>query len=165
MLNETVTADPSWIHPAELMDDDGEDDDAEALDVAGIGTIPKNALAVFCEFLLAKKRGSEKLNLRSTLARLLVLAHSLDVCEMRKISLTDLARRIGCTRALLSVYQVELRQFGQLSCHGGKSATARESYSRAASDAWTRRRARGGLGDGADVATRQGRTSCELGAS
>ena len=163
MLLEEITPDENWRHPAELMDDD-DDDDTEALDVSGIGTIPKNALAVFAEFILAQKRGGG-INFKTTMARLIALCHTLNVRDLRKVSLTSLAEQIGCSRALLSIYEVELREFGKLSCHGGKSLSARESYAKAASAAWTRRRERGGQGEGPTVATRHGRTSCELGAS
>lgn len=70
-------------------------------------------------------------NLKSAFARLVALASALHVHGIGEKSLEYLAKEIGCTRALLSFYVVQLRDFGGLDCHGGKSLKAREAYATA----------------------------------
>ena len=89
-------------------------------------------------------------NLRSAFARLVALASALHIHGIGERSLESLASEIGCTRALLSFYVVQLRDFGGLDCHGGKSLKARETY--ATAQLWrTRPKRKKGEVPGADT--------------
>ena len=140
MLSEN-TADPSALHPMEYLEP--LDDEAADLDVAGIGTIPPDALRIFCSFLLPKSGGPSRW--KTATVRLAVLCHSLRVDDVGGMSLTRIAEELGVSRSLPSLLTCELRDFAQLDCRGGKTGTARQVYAERAKRVWDRRK--GAVGD------------------
>ena len=156
---ETFRDSPGMIHT--WADDQGEgwhpglpvpdDDEAEPIDEGDIDRLKcydAEILKTLLRVLIFPDRGRAG-NLRSAFARLVALASALHVHGIGEKSLEYLAKEIGCTRALLSFYVVQLRDFGGLDCHGGKSLKARETY--ATAQLWRTRpkRKKGGV-PGAD---------------
>ena len=154
---EHLTPDIDTRHPVDFLEPEDEERDL-ALDVAGIGRIPVDAIRVFLT-LLIPCRGSGPTRWKTATARLLALAHAVNFESVRSIPLTQLAEEIGLSRASLSLMNVRLRDAGGLDHRNGKSDAAREAYSKSASRVWQDRKARVGLSERTDVATRHGRSS------
>jgi hypothetical protein len=115
------------------------DDDTEALDLAGIKRIPRDALKQLLLFLIPKTtdRGSRW---KMATVRLAVLSRILDVEDLGKLPLETIAKQIGVTRSLLSLRQLEIAdqfKLGQL--RSSRSAAARKNYSISATEAHKRR--------------------------
>lgn len=112
-----------------------------ALDVQEIGAVPIDALAIFCRFLLPDRTApTTPAFWRQAGMRLAALAHALRVDPVGTHSLSSLADAIGCSRASLSLYEINLRDFADLSANGGKSMAARQNYSERSKRAWKARR-------------------------
>jgi hypothetical protein len=75
---------------------------------------------------------------KAIVARVIALAHCLHLQGIGDLSLDALAQKIGCTRALLSFYVTQLRDYGGLDHRAGKSVEARAAYS--AAQLWRRNR-------------------------
>ena len=115
------------------------DDDTEALDLAGIKRIPRDALKQLLLFLIPKTtdRGSRW---KMATVRLAVLSRILDVEDLGKLPLETIAKQIGVTRSLLSLRQLEIAdQFELGKLRSSRSAAARQSYSISATEAHKRR--------------------------
>ena len=113
-------------HPGEAIPDE-ESEEIPEDDLERLGCYDPDILRALIRVLLIPDRGRSG-NLKAALARLIALASVLHIPGVGDKSLEYLAERIGCTRALLSHYAVQLRDFGGLDCRGGKSVSAREAY-------------------------------------
>ena len=127
-----------WTHPVDLIEPIEDDDDP--LDVEGIGTIPTGAITIILRLLITKPPRSSR-DWGAITSRLAVLAKALDVADLGRRSLSDIADDLGVSRALLSLRSCQLRDSAGGSCRGGKSNAARELYSERASSVWIRRKA------------------------
>jgi len=124
-----------WQHPVDLLEP--EDADAvEEMDVAGLGKIPKDALAVFCRLLLPAGQKPSRRFWRTATCRLAVLAHACGVDPVAGLSLAAIAEDLGACRATLSFSAVRLRDFGRLGHRAGRSDEAREVYAERARRVW-----------------------------
>ena len=128
--------------------EEGEPESIDEDDLDRLKCYDAEILKTLLRVLIFPDRGRAG-NLKSAFARLVALASALHVHGIGEKSLEYLANEIGCTRALLSFYVVQLRDFGGLDCHGGKSLKARETY--ATAQLWRTRpkRKKGGV-PGAD---------------
>jgi len=115
------------------------DDDTEALDLAGIKRIPRDALKQLLLFLIPKTtdRGSRW---KMATVRLAVLSRILNVGDdLGRESLQKLADELGVTRSLLSLRQLAIAdQYGLGKLRSSRSASARKAYSISATEAHRR---------------------------
>ena len=118
------------LHPGLPVPDDDEAEPIDEDDLDRLKCYDAEILKTLLRVLIFPDRGRAG-NLRSAFARLVALASALHIHGIGERSLESLASEIGCTRALLSFYVVQLRDFGGLDCHGGKSLKARETYATA----------------------------------
>jgi hypothetical protein len=115
-------------------------EDHDTLDLAGLRGIPADALKVFVMFLLPTDTKPTSAGYwRQVTKRAAALAYSLGIEEVRKFPLSQIAPAIGCTRAMLSLLAVELRDFASLDHRAGRSDAARETYSTRARQVWNHR--------------------------
>jgi hypothetical protein len=128
---DKILAKKEAIHPDDGDDWDRDlapDDDPGTFDAAGMRSIPTNALKILLNFIFKPPGGPRPL--RAAHLRLIALAHLAGVDGVADRTLTDLARELGCTKSLLSLYSVRLTdQLGQAQVRGGKSRSARKVYS------------------------------------
>lgn len=125
--------------PFENLADAEEYSDEQPLKVEDIGAIPIAALAIFIRLLLPEGKPTKASYWRTSVRRLAALAHALQIEPIRQHSLTQLGEALGCSRALLSLLCVELRDFGKLDHRAGKSDPSREVYSARAKGLWSQR--------------------------
>jgi hypothetical protein len=125
--------------PFENLADAEEYEDEKPLKVEDIGSIPIAALAIFIRLLLPAGVPTSASYWQTSVRRLAALAHALQIEPVRKHSLTQLGEALGCSRALLSLLCVELRDFGNLDCRAGRSGQSREHYSQRAKGLWSQR--------------------------
>ena len=117
-----------------------EHEHAETLDLGGIMSIPLDALRVLVLFLLPQTSNPTSSSYwRIATRRLCALAYSIGVEEVRRHPLAKLAPAAGCTRALLSLLAVELRDFADLDHRAGRSDEARQVYATRARQVWNSR--------------------------
>ena len=137
-----------WHPGLPVEEDEPEPEPIDEDDLDRLKCYDAEILKTLLRVLIFPDRGRAG-NLRSAFARLVALASALHIHGIGERSLESLASEIGCTRALLSFYVVQLRDFGGLDCHGGKSLKAREAY--ATAQLWKTRpkRKKGGV-PGAD---------------
>jgi hypothetical protein len=115
-------------------------EDHDTLDLAGLRGIPVDALRVFVLFLLpSDSKPTSPGYWRQVTKRAAALAYSLGIEEVRKFPLSKIAPAIPCTRAMLSLLCVELRDFASLDHRAGRSDAARETYSTRARQVWNHR--------------------------
>lgn len=112
----------------------------DTLDLAGLRGIPVDALKVFVMFLLPpNSKPTSASYWPKVTKRIAALAYALGIEEVRKFPLSKIAPAIPCTRAMLSLLCVELRDFASLDCRAGRSDASREVYSQRAQAVWNRR--------------------------
>ena len=121
-------ANHGW-HPGEAIPDE-EPEEIPEDDLQRLGCYNPEILRALLRVLLFPDRGRAG-NYRAAFARLIALASALHIEGVGGKSLEYLAGKIGVTRQLLSFYVVQLRDFGGLDCHGGKSLKAREAFATA----------------------------------
>ncbi len=110
------------------------------LNIAGIGSIPIDALAIFVRILLPV--AGTPLNpsyWQGAVRRMAGLAHSIQIDPIRQYSLKAISEALGCSRALMSLVVCELRDLGALDARAGRLATSRENYSSSTKAIWGRR--------------------------
>ena len=129
------------ITPADLLMQREEYTDRDApLNIAGIGSIPIDALAIFVRILLPVAGTPTNVSYWQGAARRLAgLAHALQIEPVRQCSLKAIADALGCSRALVSLVVCELRDLGSLDARAGRLATSRENYSSSTKAIWCRR--------------------------
>ena len=117
-----------------------EHEHAETLDLGGIMSIPPDALKLFTLFLLPQGANPTSSSYwRIATRRLCALAYSIGVEEVRRHPLAKLAPAVGCSRAMLSLLAVELRDFADLDHRAGRSDEARQVYATRARQVWNSR--------------------------
>jgi transposase-like protein len=124
-----------WHPGLPVPDDDADDIDHDDLDK--LGRCNPEALAILLRVLIVPSVTSG-IQPKAIVARVIALAHCLHLQGIGDLSLDALAQRIGCTRALLSFYVTQLRDYGGLDHRAGKSVEARAAYS--AAQLWRRNR-------------------------
>ena len=125
--------------PLDNLIDAEEHEDEQPLKVEDIGAIPIAALAIFIRLLLPEGKPTSASYWQTSVRRLASLAYALNIEPIRKHSLTQLGEALGCSRALLSLLCVELRDFGNLDHRAGRSGQSREHYSQRAKGLWSQR--------------------------
>jgi hypothetical protein len=133
--------DTCWRHPVDDIEP-LDIEDAEEMDLSGIGRIPTDALKVFCAMLIPVGKPSPRL-WRTATSRLVTLAHAIGVDGIADRSLAELAASLGVSRALLSFNEVRLRDVAHLGHRAGRSDDARKVYSERASRIWRQKHAQG----------------------
>ncbi len=126
---DRIMARKEALHPTDgdFDADFGPDDDGETFEAAGLKSIPRQALLHLLNFIFPPPGGPRPL--RAAQLRLVTLAHLAGLQGVGDRTLTDLARELGCTKSLLSLYSTRLTdQLGQAQVRGGKSRAARETY-------------------------------------
>jgi len=123
-----------WQHPVDLLEPE-DIEDAQDIDLSGIGRIPTDALRIFCTMLIPVGKPSPRL-WRTATSRLVTLAHAIGVDGIADRSLAELAASLGVSRALLSFNEVRLRDVGHLGHRGGRSDEARAVYASRARHIW-----------------------------
>ncbi len=117
-----------------------EHEDHDTLDLAGLRGIPADALRIFVLFLLpTDTKPTSPGYWRQVTKRAAALAYALGLPEVRRHPLSKIAPALGCSRAMLSLLCVELRDFADLDHRAGRSDTARETYSTRARQVWNNR--------------------------
>jgi hypothetical protein len=108
------------------IDTDDTDDDPKQ-DVLALKSIPPDALLVLLRFIISKT--SSRKRWRVAQLKLATLAHAAAMQGVGDKSLTELAKELGCTRSLLSLYSTRLAdQLGLSQVRGGKCRESRETY-------------------------------------
>lgn len=141
--DEIHTTEPAdWTHPVDLIEAE-EEEDHQALDVCDIGSIPPNALAVLIRFLIPSRSAGNLTasNWKTVSIRIAALAHALGIEPIGSRPMVETAQAIGCSRAILSLLTIELRDFAGTGQGGGRSLEAREAYAERARRVWSRRTA------------------------
>jgi hypothetical protein len=96
-------------------------------DVLALKSIPPDALLVLLRFIISSN--SKRKRWRVAQIKLCTLAHAAGMQGVGDKSLTELARELGCTRSLLSLYSTRLAdQLGLSQVRGGKSRASRDTY-------------------------------------
>jgi hypothetical protein len=115
-------------------------EDHDTLDLAGLRGIPADALKVFVMFLLpTDTKPTTPAYWKQACKRLCALSYAIGIEEVRQHPLSKIASAIPCTRAMLSLLAVELRDFADLDHRAGRSDAARETYSTRARQVWNNR--------------------------
>ncbi len=108
---------------------DTEDQECCNVDVLALRTIPPDALLVLLRFIIGTS--STRKRWRIAQLKLATLAHAAGMQGVGDKSLTELAKELGCTRSLLSLYGTRLAdQLGLAQVRGGKCRESRETYRR-----------------------------------
>lgn len=106
---------------------DTEDDETDHQDILALKSIPPDALLVLLRFVISNR--SKRKRWRVAQIKLCTLAHAAGMQGIGDKSLTELAKELGCTRALLSLYATRLAdQLGLSQVRGGKCRASRETY-------------------------------------
>ena len=106
------------------------EDDGTDISAANIKGIPRDALRHLLLFLIP---ATSPRKWRVAQLRLVVLAHLAGVEGIGDKSLSELARQLGVTRSLLSLYSVRMvDQLKQNQPRGGKRRETRETYRQSA---------------------------------
>ena len=113
-------------HPG-LPAEEDEPDGIDADDLEELGRCNPEVLQILMRvvFFADLGRGPQ---LKACFARLIAVAHALHIPGIGERSLTDLAEEIGMTKALLSHYATQVRDFAKLDHAAGKSLEGREAY-------------------------------------
>lgn len=117
--------------PLDLMIAAEEGDEGETIDLAGVNAIPPEALLILLRFIIspAVQSRSRKQRWKTSLLRLVVLAHAAGLDDVADMSLTKLATELGVTRSLMSWYAVRMTdELKQGKVRGGKSRASRETF-------------------------------------
>jgi hypothetical protein len=118
--------------------EDAQDD--ETLDLAGLRGIPVDALKTLVLFMLpTDTKPTSPGYWRQACKRLCALSYAIGIQEVRQHPLSQIAPALGCSRAMLSLLCVELRDFASLDHRAGRSDAARETYSTRARQVWNHR--------------------------
>ena len=128
-------------HPTDPDDTDRnldhQETDDETIDAQGIRGIPKDALGQLLRFLLPVTSKPGRWQMASV--RLAVICRILNIDDLGKLPLEQLAKQLGVTRSLLSLRQLEVAdQYGLGKLRSSKSAAARKNYSTSATNAHRR---------------------------
>ncbi len=117
-----------------------DENQSETLDLGGIANIPREAIAIILRCLLPDSQNPcSRRYWESAVARLCATCHALAIDPIRQHPLSELATHVGCSRALLSIRCVTLRDFASLGHSAGRSEDARKAYSNRAKAVWKRR--------------------------
>lgn len=122
-----------------LIDAEEYIEEEEPMWVPDVGALPLNALAVFCRMVLPEGNPLNPGFWRTATRRVAILSYAIGVENVRRLSLSDLAKPLGCSRALLSLLACELRDFGGLDHRAGRSEQSRDAYSDRAKTCWSKR--------------------------
>lgn len=123
-------------------EESGDESEAGELDFAEVGKIPPDALMILLRFILPERGNPRNQSYwKSVGARVASIGRGINIEELREASLEDLAKSIGCTRALLSHHACQLRTFAALDCRAGKCESARDVYRKRAHEVWAGRNA------------------------
>jgi hypothetical protein len=96
-------------------------------DVLALKSIPPDALLVLLRFIIGQRPSRKRW--RVAQLKLCTLAHAAGMQGIGDQSLTQLAKELGCTRSLLSLYSTRLAdQLGLSQVRGGKCRESRETY-------------------------------------
>jgi hypothetical protein len=129
------------LHPDdEDFDPDlGPEDPGENIDLAGITSIPRDALRTLLRFLVPNNSVNAQKRWRMMTLRTALLAHMLDIDGIGQKSFEDLGQELGCTRALLSLYSLRMIDgIGIDKTRNGKRREARAVYRKTATEAHRR---------------------------
>ena len=107
------------------------------LDASAITRMEPDSLLVLLRFIVAPGGGRCRWNVSKY--RLILLAHLAGLEGVADLSLTELAKQLGCTRGLLSHYSIKIvDELEQAQTRGGKSRASREAYRKSATAAHRR---------------------------
>jgi len=107
------------------------------LDASAITRMEPDSLLVLLRFIVAPGGGRCRWNVSKY--RLILLAHLAGLEGVADLSLTELAKQLDCTRALLSHYGCKMvDELAQAQVRGGKSQASRENYRASATAAHRR---------------------------
>jgi hypothetical protein len=103
------------------------DDERTDQDVLALKSIPPDGLLVLLRFIIGNTCTIKRW--RVSQLKLATLAHAAGMQGIGDQSLTQLAKELGCTRSLLSLYSTRLAdQLGLSQVRGGKTRSSREAY-------------------------------------
>ncbi|MCU0776111.1 MAG: hypothetical protein MUF86_00385 [Akkermansiaceae bacterium] len=113
-------------------------DDGKNPDTLALKKIPPDALKVLLRFLLPPGK-TGKTRWRIATLKLATLANAAGVDEIGNMTLTDIARELNVSRALVSLYSLRLvDELGMNKVAAGKSRESRETFRRVAIEAHRR---------------------------
>jgi hypothetical protein len=109
------------------IDTDDTDDDPKGQDILALKSVPPDALLVLLRFIIGSRCTRKRW--RVAQLKLCTLAHAAGLQGVGDKSLSELAKELGCTRSLLSLYSTRLAdQLGLSQVRGGKSRASRDTY-------------------------------------
>ena len=112
-------------HPGLPAEPEAEDIDTD--DLEELGRCNPEILQILMRVVFFPDLGRGP-QLKASFARMIAVAHALHIPGIGNKSLTALAEEIGVTKALLSHYATQVRDFAKLDHAAGKSVEGRESY-------------------------------------
>jgi hypothetical protein len=112
---------------AEIAEGIDTEDAVADQDVLALRSIPPDALLVLLRFIIGSRCTRKRW--RVAQLKLCTLAHAAGMQTVGNKSLSELAKELGCTRSLLSLYSTRLAdQLGLSQVRGGKSRASRVTY-------------------------------------
>lgn len=138
-----------WDSPDELMMqaeiEAGIDTEGQAVDTLALRKIPPDALKILLRYLLpAGRKGPARWS--GAVLKLAVLSNAADVDDLGGMTFTDIAKELGVSRALVSLYSLKLvDELGINKVRAGKSRESREVFRQSALAAHKRAGHREGL--------------------
>jgi hypothetical protein len=118
-----------WNSPDQILMQVEEIGDDEVVSLAGIQDIPREALAILLNWLVGEPTRNSSTRWRKTTLKIAAISHMLNVQGLRELSLEQLGKQLGTTRANLSLYTLAVcDSCGIDKSYTGKRRSARESY-------------------------------------
>jgi hypothetical protein len=125
-------AEDAFVHPADLLDEPEDDEnDIDESELAKLGAYDGELVACILRVCFFPAMGRRGVNLSAAFHRLIAIAHCLKVEGVGDKSLEHIAKRVGCTRSVLSHFCVKIRDHAKLDHRSGKSDAARQKLSTA----------------------------------
>ncbi len=107
-----------------------EQDDDEKVDLAGIKDIPREALAILLNWLVGEPTRHTAKRWRKCTLKVAAVSHMLNIQGLRELSLEQLGKQLGTTRANLSLYSLAVCDSAGIDkTFTGKARKSREVFS------------------------------------
>jgi hypothetical protein len=125
-------AEDAFVHPGDSIDEPEEDaTDIDEDELTRLGAYDGELVACILRVCFFPSMGRRGINLSAAFHRLIALAHCLKIEGVGDKSLENIAKRVGCTRSVLSHFCVRIRDAAALDHRSGKSDQARQRLSTA----------------------------------
>ena len=120
-------AEAEFVHPGDSIDEPEEEETGiDEDELTRLGCYDPELIGTILRVCFFPSMGRRGVNFGAAFHRLLALAHCLKVAGVGDKSLEHIAKRVGCTRSVLSHFCVKIRDHASLDHRGGKSDQARQ---------------------------------------